>query len=35
MAFVAGLFLGGAVGVVVMCLMFVAEESDRQNGSDS
>lgn len=29
MAFVTGLFLGGAVGVVVMCLMFVAEESDR------
>lgn len=35
MAFVAGLFIGGALGVVVMCLMFVAGESDKYNGSGS
>lgn len=27
--FIAGLMIGGAVGVVVMCLMFVAKEADR------
>ena len=27
--FIAGLMIGGAVGVVIMCLMFVAKEADR------
>ena len=27
--FIAGLMIGGAVGVVMMCLMFVAKEADR------
>ncbi len=27
--FIAGLIIGGAVGVVMMCLMFVAKEADR------
>lgn len=27
--FIAGLMIGGAMGVVVMCLMFTAKEADR------
>ncbi len=27
--FIAGLMIGGAVGVVIMCLMLVAKEADR------
>ena len=27
--FVAGLMIGGTMGVVIMCLMFVAKEADR------
>ena len=30
LTFILGLMLGGSIGVVVMCLMFVAGEEDRR-----
>ncbi|MBR1824652.1 MAG: DUF3789 domain-containing protein [Ruminococcus sp.] len=30
--FIAGTVLGGIVGVVSMCLCFIAGEADRENG---
>jgi gas vesicle protein len=28
--FIIGLFIGGAVGVTVMCCLFVAKEADKE-----
>ena len=28
--FIIGLFIGGAVGVAVMCCLFVAKEADKE-----
>ena len=31
--FIAGTIIGGIVGVVSMCLCFIAGEADRENGT--
>ena len=33
--FIAGLMIGGTMGVIVMCLMFTAKEADRHIESGS
>jgi hypothetical protein len=32
--FIIGLFIGGAVGVTVMCCLFVAKETDNGGSND-
>lgn len=33
-AFIAGVIIGGAVGVIIMALMSIAKEADRHIGAD-